>query len=280
MAHQARATTPASRQQFSAGSLIPMLSPTGEDGKYAGTDGGKKQFAPPTADRTLRTVFTHDHFGPSNIQQHGFYSALLIEPSLKAAAVYKANGTQIPPVFTPEWKIAEGVTDAACLNPLSFQRAEEKFKIGMRDLSQLDNATKYFLWNCPLEPPLVMAKGDLNANGQMSEQGVGSRAMVSKLAGISESSDPYHLNYREFALSIADFALLYDGKKKDLKNIDTNDDDNRGLDRLIADARKARGGVKRPDVCNWSSNAKDQGDFSPADAVRCTDDKGEWLKES
>ena len=33
------------------------------------------------ADRTLKTVFTHDHFGPSSIQQHGFYSALLIEPS-------------------------------------------------------------------------------------------------------------------------------------------------------------------------------------------------------
>ena len=32
-------------------------------------------------DRTIRTVFTHDHFGPSSIQQHGFYSALLVEPA-------------------------------------------------------------------------------------------------------------------------------------------------------------------------------------------------------
>ncbi|SMF60887.1 hypothetical protein SAMN02982989_1133 [Xaviernesmea oryzae] len=32
-------------------------------------------------DRTLRTVFSHDHFGPSSIQQHGFYTALVIEPS-------------------------------------------------------------------------------------------------------------------------------------------------------------------------------------------------------
>ncbi|MGX0975086.1 hypothetical protein ACSSVY_000784 [Roseovarius sp. MBR-51] len=31
-------------------------------------------------DRTLRTVFSHDHFGPSSIQQHGFYTALVIEP--------------------------------------------------------------------------------------------------------------------------------------------------------------------------------------------------------
>jgi hypothetical protein len=31
-------------------------------------------------DRTIRTVFTHDHFGPSSHQQHGFYAALVIEP--------------------------------------------------------------------------------------------------------------------------------------------------------------------------------------------------------
>ena len=31
-------------------------------------------------DRTMRTVFTHDHFGPSSHQHHGFYAALVIEP--------------------------------------------------------------------------------------------------------------------------------------------------------------------------------------------------------
>ncbi|SHF59209.1 hypothetical protein SAMN05444339_108134 [Loktanella atrilutea] len=31
-------------------------------------------------DRSVRTVFTHDHFGPSSAQQHGFYAALVIEP--------------------------------------------------------------------------------------------------------------------------------------------------------------------------------------------------------
>ncbi len=31
-------------------------------------------------DRTLRTVFSHDHFGASSIQQHGFYNALVVEP--------------------------------------------------------------------------------------------------------------------------------------------------------------------------------------------------------
>lgn len=32
-------------------------------------------------DYTLRTVFTHDHFGPSSHQQHGLYAALIVEPS-------------------------------------------------------------------------------------------------------------------------------------------------------------------------------------------------------
>jgi len=32
-------------------------------------------------DRTLRTVFTHDHFGPSTHQQAGLYAALVVEPA-------------------------------------------------------------------------------------------------------------------------------------------------------------------------------------------------------
>jgi len=34
----------------------------------------------PNKDRTLRTVFTHDHFGPSTHQQAGLYAGLLVEP--------------------------------------------------------------------------------------------------------------------------------------------------------------------------------------------------------
>ncbi len=30
-------------------------------------------------DRTMRAVFTHDHYGPSSHQQHGFYAALIVE---------------------------------------------------------------------------------------------------------------------------------------------------------------------------------------------------------
>ncbi|HKQ51568.1 MAG TPA: hypothetical protein VJT74_04310 [Pyrinomonadaceae bacterium] len=41
-------------------------------------------------DRTMRTVFTHDHFGPSTHQQAGLYAGLLIEP---AGSVWKNSET-------------------------------------------------------------------------------------------------------------------------------------------------------------------------------------------
>ncbi len=44
-------------------------------------------------DRTMRTVFTHDHFAPSSIQQHGFYSGLVIEPA--GSTWLKPDGTPL-----------------------------------------------------------------------------------------------------------------------------------------------------------------------------------------
>ena len=44
-------------------------------------------------DRTLRTVFTHDHFGPSTHQQAGLYAGLLVEPS--GSTWYTASGQQM-----------------------------------------------------------------------------------------------------------------------------------------------------------------------------------------
>jgi len=44
-------------------------------------------------DRTLRTVFTHDHFGPSTHQHPGLYAGLVIEP---AGSVWTHNETGSP----------------------------------------------------------------------------------------------------------------------------------------------------------------------------------------
>lgn len=44
-------------------------------------------------DRTIGTVFTHDHFAPSSIQQHGFYNAMLVEPA--GSEWLKPDGTPL-----------------------------------------------------------------------------------------------------------------------------------------------------------------------------------------
>ncbi len=44
-------------------------------------------------DRTLRTVFTHDHYGPSTHQQAGLYAGLVIEP---AASTWRDQDTGVP----------------------------------------------------------------------------------------------------------------------------------------------------------------------------------------
>ncbi len=119
------------------------------------------------ADRTLRTVFTHDHFAPSSIQQHGFYSALVIEPV----------GKEVCPGL-----VMDGET---CMET---------------------------------EPE---AAGFV----QGGPGGVGVHKIVANPLEDSPPDDPelgtreIHPDYREFALAIADFALLYDptdGEKDDL----------------------------------------------------------------
>lgn len=67
-------------------------------------------------DNTLRTVFTHDHMGPSSHQQHGLYAGLVIEPAnslwtrigatidsadIKAASTLKCNGLPGDPNLDP-----------------------------------------------------------------------------------------------------------------------------------------------------------------------------------
>ncbi|MCA9470974.1 MAG: hypothetical protein KC594_02885 [Nitrospira sp.] len=114
-------------------------------------------------DRTLRTVFTHDHFAPSSIQQHGFYSALLVEPA----------GTK---------------------------------------------------WLKPDGTPLADAQG----------QAVGSKAMI-----VEADDWLTHENHREFALAVADFALLYDPRVEEEGSLTEQ-----GMGRLLIEAKAENGVVQ------------------------------------
>ena len=112
-------------------------------------------------DRTMRTVFSHDHFGPSSIQQHGFYSALLIEPAVIDDTLADAKG------FPKVCPVATG--DGAC-EPLQSSRTA-----------------------------VADAKAGLTGAARLIQMG---------------KADPLHPSYREFALAIADFALLYDPRDR------------------------------------------------------------------
>ncbi|WCR11944.1 hypothetical protein JHW45_06190 [Paracoccus stylophorae] len=128
---------------------------------------------PQLRDRTLRTVFTHDHFGPSSIQQHGFYSALVIEPGV---------GVPPGPVQLPD---ASGDVGA---------EAE------LASICTPDGAS------CVGPVP---AADRLSAVAWGGEVWDGTKRRVRM-----QGDNPTHPDYREFALSIADFALLYDPRDR------------------------------------------------------------------
>lgn len=66
--------------------LTGELKPGEKDGPWCGAQTtAQRWWADPLLntqghDRTLRTVFTHDHFAPTSHQHHGLYAALVIEP--------------------------------------------------------------------------------------------------------------------------------------------------------------------------------------------------------
>jgi hypothetical protein len=128
----------------------------------------------PTAcrDRTIRTVFTHDHFGPSSIQHHGFYSALLVEPA----------GSQ---------------------------------------------------W--------------LKPNGDPLTDGVGTQAMI-----VQANDQALHPDHREFALAVADFALLYDPHRR--HGDDPAHGALHGMQRLVEKAREAT--IDEPTVQRIKAHAE------------------------
>lgn len=158
----------------------PILSDNGENGVAGVTD------------RTMRTVFTHDHFAPSNIQQHGFYSALLIEPATHAvcplaeanSTIHEGKNCQTGPAATalPEF-------------PYKLSQAAPRDLVGVR-------------------ANVFLPRPDATPDG---------------VAG-----DPVHIDSREYAIAIADFALLYDGRKT--AGAPATADESNGIDRLIFEA--------------------------------------------
>jgi hypothetical protein len=111
-----------------------------------GTDFGEKN-----KDRTLRTVFTHDHFSPSTHQQVGLYAALLVEPPTSKWYVNDATATEMGTRTDggpTSWE-AMVVTDGSARDTYrEFALALEDFQFAYRPTSP--NAPDAVTgWACP-----------------------------------------------------------------------------------------------------------------------------------
>ena len=183
----------------------PILSDDGQNG-VAGV-----------ADRTMRTVFTHDHFGPSNIQQHGFYSALLIEPSTHAVC----------PLAEANSSMHEG---KACLTGPAAA------------------AQPAFPYVLSQTPPRDLVGARANVFLPYSDRYSPEQQRSNPFSG-----DPLHIDSREYAIAIADFALLYDGKTGIPS---TAGEESTGIDRLVEEASNANAGSSPEDEAEESAPAR------------------------
>ena len=144
----------------------------------------------PGKDYTLRTVFTHDHFGPSTHQQHGLYAALVVEP---------ANSVWLPldrsSLTAEESKDPKKILGGADLfAPLltNDPATEVRGPLVLRDDGG-PTATRANI----IAPKCI---GQKDSNPLMPEQ---ARKDCTKEIELT------HDTKREFAVAFADFAILY-----------------------------------------------------------------------
>ena len=132
-------------------------------------------------DYTLRTVFTHDHFGPSTHQQHGLYAALVVEP---------ANSVWLP--LERNTLTAEEKTDSNKVIGGADIFTEPRNPLKLRDDGG-PTATRANI----IAPKCI---GQKDSNPLMPEQA---------RKDCTEDKELTHDTKREFAVAFADFAILY-----------------------------------------------------------------------
>ncbi len=177
-------------------------------------------------DNTLRTVFTHDHMGPSSHQQHGLYAGLVIEP---ANSVW----TRVGSLVSKEDLIQAGKGELNCDLPRTDPTRRELCDrlIGGSNLASKTDMTLLKDWpGKPLlgvieprpsltirndgGPTSTMANiiaptcvGDSDSNPLQSEFWRNNTAP--DLAQSCPQKDLTLDSRREFALAIADFGIAY-----------------------------------------------------------------------
>lgn len=132
-------------------------------------------------DYTLRTVFTHDHFGPSTHQQHGLYAALVVEP---------ANSVWLP--LDRNSLTAEEKTDSNKVIGGADIFTELRTPLRLREDGG-PTATRANI----VAPKCI---GQKDSNPLMPEQA---------RKDCTKEDELTHDTKREFAVAFADFAILY-----------------------------------------------------------------------
>ena len=186
-------------------------------------------FDPKTGkDFTLRTVFTHDHFGPSSHQQHGLYAALIVEPSNSVWLNLAENNL--------DW-------EKLCSADIAVRNAERQKLIGGANLATNFDLAVDFKDKCKervhkvvgeqeLRPPLKLRsdggptatraniiapaclsgeanKGSRKNSNPLDQQNLNSSDQATASANTSCLHGASNDTRREYAIAFADFSILY-----------------------------------------------------------------------
>ncbi len=147
-------------------------------------------------DHTLRTVFTHDHFGPSTHQQHGLYAALVIEPANSVWLPIDSHHLAAEDVKDQRKVIggADFFTPSTSSNPSVELR--QPLKVGGRE----DGGPTTTRANI-VAPKCLGKKHSNPLNPAWHREQAGEEC--------PKDSQQTHDTKREFAVAFADFAILY-----------------------------------------------------------------------
>jgi hypothetical protein len=113
--------------------------------------------------RTLRTVFTHDHFGPSTHQQTGLYAALLVEPENSnwfQAETGKQLGKRVESDGSVDAKLQDGGPtswNAVIQTPGSEANSYREFALAMQDFQFAYNYASKTSPD-PINPEMIAAQ--------------------------------------------------------------------------------------------------------------------------
>ena len=201
-------------------------------------------------DNTLRTVFSHDHFGPSSHQQHGLYAGLVIEPAnsvwtrvdatVQASDMQQAGaamagsghlGCDAAPNSALCSKLIGGANLAARV-PESRLRARDPVLgvIEPRDALVLrtDGGPTATMANI-IAPRCA---GDSDSSGLQPDSGKRAGPVPTTACGANDQTR------REFALAIADFGIAYNTALEPINP------EPRGEDSLMRDHTEIRFGQR------------------------------------